>query len=93
MSMIEQEAKAFLVDKNRRETIDKGTRGASIVLEGDYDPTDETRQWAESKNRLLVIEKYEEAWGPVPWERAQITHYHLSFQLVTTLLVAPILEL
>lgn len=75
-------------DRNRRYTVEKGTREASVVsivlantLKG--------RMQAEARGRRAVIEAFEKEWGTPPTDRCQIVHTHLTVQIITTLRVEP----
>lgn len=80
------EVKTFTIEKNKRLPIPAGTKGANVVIGAVK--TESDRIAAEAIGRRLVVAAYEKEWGKIPWDyHASITHVHLTFQVITELMV------
>lgn len=84
--MSDARIQTYITEKNQRPLLPKGTRGVTVTTVA---ISREGRHRAELKNRNLVIKAYEERWGYLDMSWCEITHLHLSIQVVTTLLVYP----
>lgn len=84
-----KKAEVAVYDRNRRETIQKGTVEVSVVSTV-LSQTLDGRKQAEDRARRYAVETYVTEYGQPPRpDRCVITHYHVTCQIVTTLRVDP----
>lgn len=78
----------LVVDKNRQaEGYPKGARIAGV--HSNRTSTDSGYDTIELRQRDECIKKWEDRWGPIPWDRVRISHRYLTFQILTELVVYP----
>lgn len=75
------EPETYVYEKNRRYTVEAGTRCARVEIMVNTENSLH-RQWAADGAARMAVAAWEEKWGPVPWSLASALVTHTTLQVI-----------